>query len=125
MAKGFNFNNLRIFKRSVKVKDLRKNRFGRIVCDDTGEICYSYKEYLRSKHWRLFKKKFKQSSSYTGCCLICSSKYKLHFHHLTYVRLGKERFSDIVVLCSKDHKMVHKALKKGILWEDILSQLEM
>jgi hypothetical protein len=114
-----------IRKRVVKkVRDLRKNEFNHIVCLDTKEVCKSYKTYLLSKHWKLFKKKFRESKYYTGVCFICGKSNKLHHHHLTYINLGKELLSDIVLLCgSTCHRNVHRALRKGITWEKIISNI--
>lgn len=111
--------------KNTRVRDLRRNEFNHIVCPDTGEVCRSYKSYLTSKHWRLFKKRFRESSFYTGICFICGNTVKLHHHHTTYVRLGKELLSDIVLLCgSKCHRNVHRALRKGITWDKIVKSVE-
>lgn len=111
-------------KRPSKIRDLRKNDFNHIVCTDTKEVCTSYKRYLLSKHWKLFKKRYRESSYYTGHCLFCSSSIRLHFHHITYIRLGKELLKDVVPLCKLHHKQVHKALRNGAIWESIVDQLK-
>ena len=108
-----------------KILDLRKNHYNHIVCEDTSEVCSSYPEYLRSKHWKLFKKRYKQSDKFTGCCLICGKKRKLHHHHITYINLGKELLSDVVLLCGTTcHRNIHKALRKGITWKQIISNID-
>lgn len=111
-------------RKPTRVLDLRRNHFNHIVCSDTGEVCSSYKEYLHSKHWKLFKKRYRQSSYYIGHCLFCDCTVRLHFHHITYVRLGKEFLKDVVTLCKKHHTQIHKALRKGVAWEKIMSNLK-
>lgn len=97
----------------------------RIVCCDTGEVFYSYRKYLLSRHWLLFKKRFRSSKYYRGCCYICSSSYKNHLHHISYERIGCELFSDVVELCSFPcHVNVHRAMKKGVSWDDVVRNLE-
>ena len=109
-------------KNKTRIVDLRKNHYNHIVCSDTGEVCRSYKEYLRSKHWELFKKRYKLSKMYTGKCFICSKHYGRtgeNLHHITYKRVGHELLTDIVSLCRVCHRNVHKALKNGITWNEI------
>lgn len=111
-------------KKASKFIDARQTHYNHIVCEDTGEIIKSYSAYLRSKHWRLFKKKFKTSKYYRGKCFICSRDKMLHLHHITYVRIGKERLTDVIELCKCCHRNVHKALDKGKTWESIVAQLK-
>lgn len=113
-------------KKSTRIVDLRKSRYNHIVCKDTGEVIRSYKAYLASKHWKLFKKKFRESKYYTGRCFICGKSKGLHLHHLTYVRIGKEFLTDVVELCgSPCHRNVHRAMRRNplVTWESILKQL--
>jgi hypothetical protein len=112
-------------RKSSRILDLRKSHYNHIVCADTGEIVRSYKAYLNSKHWRLFRKNFKKSSCFTGRCCICGKIRGLHLHHITYIRIGMERFSDVRELCKGCHRNVHRAMRKNslITWEDIEKQL--
>lgn len=70
----------------------------------------SYRDYLKSYHWVFFKTKFytwfkeKHGSVY---CIRCGAKARFNLHHTTYVRLGKERFTDIELLCRECHRRHH------------------
>ena len=102
-------------------------KFGKrkIVCEDTGEVLRTYESYLKSKHWKLFKARFRKSTYYRGQCLLCYKTLRLHFHHITYKNIGNEDFSDVVELCSKHHTQVHKCLNRGIHWEHIVKQIQL
>ena len=69
-----------------------------------------YSEYMQSKEW---KKKRRERLKFDGYeCRglhILSKRTDLHVHHKTYKRLGNEsvRF-DLITLCKKHHKKVHK-----------------
>jgi len=54
-------------------------------------------EYLQSKHWRDFTRRWKKSHL-PHACLGCLSN-KIELHHVTYVRLGNENLNDVVPLC--------------------------
>lgn len=88
----------------------------RIVCEDTGEVCIGYVNYLKSKHWQSLRTRLIQGHPY---CEVCESSEKvLQLHHLTYERLGKERDSDLVPLCDDCHVLVHE-LKKTVTDEQL------
>jgi len=67
-----------------------------------------YSKYLRSKHWREFRLEVIEAAD--NHCAICYSKGYLRVHHNNYERLGKERLSDVVVLCSGCHALFHDKL---------------
>lgn len=50
-----------------------------------------YRDYLHSKHWKEFKKRFKRSKLCKHKCYICGQRYNIHIHHKTYKNLGHER----------------------------------
>ena len=66
--------------------------------------------YLRSPHWRKFRarmiEKVGRSCEVEGCGF--QNTNFLDCHHLTYLRLGKERPVDVLVLCRKHHNLVHR-----------------
>lgn len=67
-----------------------------------------YLSYLQSEHWqRTRKKKLKKHRH----CEFCSSTGRLDVHHKTYERRGRERLSDLVVLCRSCHDAVHDYAK--------------
>ena len=81
----------------------------RICCKDTGEICFGYANYLKSRHWALMRSRIIQNHPY---CEMCKSADKpLQVHHLSYKRLGKEKDSDLTALCDECHVAVHQIEK--------------
>jgi hypothetical protein len=78
-----------------------------VICDDTKEVCFSYEEYLKSKHWQRFRlKALKQHGKH---CMLCGEDNIpfFHVHHLTYDNIGHELMEDVVVLCPLCHSIVH------------------
>lgn len=58
-----------------------------------------------SQHWqRLRERKIAEAS---GKCQLCSDGGKMHLHHRTYARQGRERDDDVIVLCSVCHSIFH------------------
>jgi len=63
-----------------------------------------YTSYINSSEWRMRAKAAKEQA---GECAVCTSHNALEVHHRTYARLGRERPEDLVVLCSRHHRMIH------------------
>ena len=76
----------------------------KIICKDTGEVCYTYFEYLNSRHWKHIKTKFKAINK--KCCL-CGETKGLEIHHKTYEDIGNELESQLIVLCRSCHQISH------------------
>lgn len=76
-----------------------------VKCKDTKEVCYSYKEYLNSKHWITFRYNFFKKVS--NQCRMCQCTQGLNLHHKTYKNIGNEKIEDVVGLCFKCHKYIH------------------
>lgn len=95
----------------------------RIYCPDTGEVLFSYRSYLKSRHWFLFKKRYDSSEFYSGVCYICGRISSLHHHHIYYDRLGSELYEDICLLCGLCHRNVHRSLRKGVSWDSIVDRV--
>ena len=69
----------------------------------------NYETYLLTKEW---KERSLLVKRYNGmkCCKCHSGPmdhWKLNAHHLTYERIGAERFDDLICLCWRCHKKVH------------------
>lgn len=64
--------------------------------------------YLRSSKWKILKQATLSRDNY--CCVTCLSSKNLHIHHITYIRLGREKKSDLVTLCAECHKNLHDKL---------------
>lgn len=66
-----------------------------------------YEKYLKTKHWQNTRKRKLYQARYR--CQLCNAQdAKLHVHHRTYERLGKEWLIDLTVLCDECHQLFHK-----------------
>jgi 5-methylcytosine-specific restriction endonuclease McrA len=65
----------------------------------------TYEEYLQSPEWRIRAEDAKHRGRWE--CALCASHENLEVHHRTYVRLGRELPSDLVVLCRRCHRRHH------------------
>lgn len=63
-----------------------------------------YKEYLNTIHWKTFKN---AALLHFNKKCTCGNTSNLQVHHKTYDNLGKETFSDVIVLCDTCHKKIH------------------
>jgi len=70
----------------------------------------AYQEYLLGEHWREFRLAVLKGWSHR--CCICYSDKALEVHHRTYERLGHEKLSDCVCLCSECHTVSTRALQR-------------
>lgn len=83
----------------------------KIHCQDTGEVCTGYVNYLKSKHWQNLRDRLIGDKKVCSACGYVVPVVQLH--HMSYERLGHELDSDLVALCPNCHKLVHKA-KDGV-----------
>lgn len=67
-----------------------------------------YGAYLKSAHWRAKRQRHRKKS-----CQVCGRKDRLHLHHVTYERLGREAGSDFMTLCWICHGRVHHLAAAG------------
>lgn len=66
----------------------------------------NYQRYIKSPDWYSIAARIRKRD---GGCLRCGkSATKLHVHHGTYARLGKERDSDLFTLCAWCHDELHR-----------------
>ena len=65
----------------------------------------TYREYLKSKHWTLRKRRYFQD--FGKRCEVCGKSSGVTLHHKVYKKgtYGREPNSDIVALCGKHHKI--------------------
>jgi hypothetical protein len=71
-----------------------------------------YEDYLRSDHWLQFREQYKANPDVLHACYVCGAEdYDLH--HRFYGRLGCEAIDDVVPLCRKHHRRVHRIEKSG------------
>lgn len=69
-----------------------------------------YREYIFSEAWA--KKRAMFWSRHPRRCARCGSTVKLHVHHMTYERFKKERMSDLIGLCQRCHRLVHRVHRR-------------
>jgi len=66
-----------------------------------------YNDYLKSPEWKRRADRCKTLAGHR--CQECGAIDRpLHAHHLTYERVGNERYTDLRCLCDECHKEVHK-----------------
>ena len=68
-----------------------------------------YLEYINSIEWKELSSDIKRSRHYR--CEACGSIKRLQCHHVTYNRLGREKRSDLFVLCRDCHSKYHAKYK--------------
>lgn len=67
---------------------------------------FNYQAYLRSEKWNQKRKAVLKRDNYK-CQLNYRHTGRLELHHKTYERIGKERLSDLITLCSDCHRKHH------------------
>jgi len=66
----------------------------------TKETVSSFKEYYQTKHWNNLIREYIQSDLSKLCFKCKKSITPEHFLHRTKTRLGKEKLTDIIPICS-------------------------
>lgn len=64
-----------------------------------------YRRYLRSARWRETRLHAVRRAGFR--CKRCGAGGRLDVHHLSYVRVGRERPDDLTVLCRECHRAEH------------------
>lgn len=76
----------------------------------------NYKAYLNSPHWIKFRSTYYKESPVIKSmkknlgmvvCRFCRQDKPLQIHHITYKRIGKERWGDVVSICGDCHQKIH------------------
>jgi hypothetical protein len=84
----------------------KKFRFRNIYCD-TGELAADYEAYLQTRHWLELRLRIYELRKHA--CQRCHKQISVYqVHHVNYIRLGKERDSDVQLVCVKCHEIIHK-----------------
>lgn len=87
----------------------RKSKIERIKLKLSNLHNNKYYKYMLSPEWKALLKAHFIKSGFR--CRLCNgSEGGLNLHHRTYVRLGREKAMDLVVLCGKCHKFFHEHL---------------
>ena len=82
-----------------------------------------YDAYLSSRAWRDKRRTWYAAwltiAGTEPRCLVCDRLWTLragHLHHASYARLGDENLSDLIPLCSADHRRLHSILDSHDSW---------
>jgi len=77
-----------------------------------------YVDYIDSEDW---KKKREEVIEKSEGCYICKRQYEsgFHVHHLTYRNLKNEPQYELVLVCQKDHALIHRyqRYRRCSIWE--------
>lgn len=72
-----------------------------------------YREYMESRAWRRKRHEFWRSHPHE--CRKCGTRKRIHLHHHTYERFGREMLCDLVALCAEHHDELHQQFPGGDL----------
>lgn len=93
-------------------RDRRKKRKLQTLSSRLSKLGYdSYDDYLESLHWRKIRRSYFAALDEKRCWCCGVKSQRLHLHHATYVRLGKERLSDLIHVCFSCHNEIHRRVK--------------
>lgn len=84
----------------------------------TVETKVDYYQHIKSDRWTLFSQLVRDMYSK---CARCQSRIKLCVHHASYNNVGREKLTDVRVLCEKCHKLFHDTYK---LQKDMTEQTD-
>lgn len=78
-----------------------------------GEILAAgdYQTYIEGRAWACNPARLAELKLSGRRCRLCNRRHDLTVHHRTYVRLGRERVSDLTTLCRECHDFVTLALR--------------
>jgi hypothetical protein len=96
---------------SNSISDRDKPVYERWLKTKGWDMPFWYRDiYLRTDHWETIKRNC--YVYFEGHCSLCgSSRVPFHVHHNNYRRLWKERYSDIIYLCARNHREYHSLLQ--------------
>ncbi len=81
------------------------------------EFKKEYRRYLQSDKWKFKREELFQLRGEK--CEKCPSTELLHVHHKNYDNIFNEKLEDLIILCSRCHKLEHLDLNKKIRIEEI------
>lgn len=68
----------------------------------------TYQEYLHGEHWQDVRRRFWACKLHNKTCQVCGGRDRLQVHHQTYKRIGRERLTDLCLLCDNCHGEAHR-----------------
>lgn len=76
----------------------------------------THRGHRATRYWKDLRRRARKRDEYQ--CVACGSLLYLNCHHLTYVRVGKERLEDVATLCRPCHRIEHDWwVRLGAPWE--------
>jgi len=69
-------------------------------------VVIEYQTYIRSDAWR--QKRQQVIARAHGICERCGRWPIVNVHHLTYEHIGNEGLEDLLGVCSRCHRELHK-----------------
>mgnify|MGYP001596766003 CR=1 FL=1 len=78
----------------------------------------NYDDYLKTIHWK--NTRTRAIKFYGSYCSICGNQHNLQVHHLNYKRIGREKLSDLQVLCGGCHANEHEG--KSLFAKDPMTE---
>lgn len=71
-----------------------------------------YNKYINGPRWAAKREAW--FNAFGKFCRACGTTYgPIQLHHMTYDRLGRERMSDLIALCSKCHREVEALYRRS------------
>lgn len=78
-----------------------------VMANNEADVKVDYQKYITSTKWRNIRKQILQHRG--RVCEVCKkAHYRLEVHHLTYERLGAEKYTDLLVVCPDCHAVEDK-----------------
>ena len=85
-----------------------------------------YEDYLKSENWENKKKEIRNGADGKKLrrCKVCKEWCFTEVHHKYYKRLGRERRKDLIEVCRKCHKEIHRLVLDGMRLYDASAHLK-
>ncbi|MHB8335665.1 MAG: hypothetical protein ACYDEH_12330 [Acidimicrobiales bacterium] len=86
--------------------------------DEAYPTYHDYPDEAKSPEWIARRKRWVREwftvKSYAPTCLVCHRDWTLadDLHHVTYLHLGEELFTDLLPLCHDDHVKMHELFER-------------
>lgn len=74
-------------------------------------ITADYADYLHGPEWAAKKQQRMEMDG--NRCQGCQAEESLLVHHVTYIRRGREEMDDLVTVCGRCHRLIHRIYKAG------------
>ena len=82
------------------------NAFFVSECKHYKRLFIDFDEYMKSSMWREKREQILKRDGYK--CTFCGTAKNLRVHHITYVNIPYEKDEDLITVCDKCHKKLHR-----------------